>query len=117
MIGLTLTNGGSWLPDAAVAVWYATRGPLEIFSLSQGLLFACIFPFASSSGPRDWIRRINPWYTLITACTALALNVSVVITKTAALPMQGVTLVDWSPMAYFVGIGIAFWIAAVRATG
>jgi hypothetical protein len=117
MIGLTLSNGGGWLPDAGLSVWFAARGPLEIFSLSQGLLFACIFPFASTGGPRNWLRRINPWYTLLTACSALALNVSILITNTAALPKQGVTLVDWSPMAYFVAIAIAFTIAGIRSTG
>jgi hypothetical protein len=117
MMGLTLSNAGGWLPDGALAVWYVTRGPLQIFSLSQGLLFACIFPFASPGGPRDWIRRINPWYTLITACTALALNVSVVLTNTAVFPKQVVTLIDWSPMAFFLGFTVAFWIATVRATG
>jgi GAF domain len=117
VIGLTLSNAGGWLPDAGVTLWYVTRGPLQILSLSQGLLFACIFPFASSSGPRDWLRRINPWYAVVTACMALVLNVSIVITNTAALPRQAVTFIDWSPMAFFFGFTIAFWIATVRSTG
>ncbi len=117
MIGLTLSNGGGWLPDAGISVWYVARGPLEIFSLSQGLLFACIFPYVSNGGTREWIRRINPWYTLLTACVAVALNVSIAITNTAALPKQAVTLIDWSPMAYFIAIPVAFWIAGVRSAG
>jgi GAF domain len=115
--GLTLSNGGGWLPDAGVSVWYCVRGPLEIFSLSQGLLFACIFPLASSDGPRDWLRRVNPWYTLVTALAALSLNIGTLATNTAPVPKEVVTLIDWSPMAYFVAIAIAFWIAAVRSTG
>jgi GAF domain len=117
VIGLTLSNGGGWLPDAGVSVWYATRGPLEIYSLSQGLLFACIFPFASITGPRAWLQRINPWYAALTACMALVLNVNIVLTNTAALPKQAVTFINWSPMAFFFGFTIAFWIATVQATG
>ena len=117
LLGLTLATGGSWLPDPVLDVWFVLRGPLEIVSLSQGLLYACIFPFASTGGMRDALRRINPWYTLVTACGALGLSLNVLIAN--AYPDLGPvpTLIEWSPMAYFVAIAAAFWIAAANARG
>jgi hypothetical protein len=116
-LALTLTGGGAWLPDPAFAAWRLLRGPIQIFSLSQGLQYACIFPFASERGLRAWLRRINPWYALVTACAVFAF--SVWIRSPKGMPDLGglVTIVDWSPIIFIPAMAVAFGIAAAAASG
>ncbi len=117
LIAVTLTPGGAWLPDPGLVAWRVLRSPLQIFSLSQGLLYACIFPFASTRGLRATIRRINPWYTLAFACAAFALSAAIRITNRVPDVGRLVAIIEWSPLPYFVAIAVAFWIAALGASG
>ena len=116
-LALTLTGGGVWLPDPAFAAWRLLRGPLQIFSLSQGLQYACIFPFASEHGLRAWLRRINPWYALVTASAVLAFGLW--LRSPAGMPDLGLlpTIFDWSPLAFILAMAVAFGIAAAGASG
>jgi len=116
-MAVALTPGGVWLPDTAFLAWRIIRTPIQMFSLSQGMLYACIFPFASAGGVRAWLRRINPWYTLVTAAGVLVFQAYELLTN--RVPQLGMTeiIVDWSPMAYFLAIAIAFGIAAAGSAG
>lgn len=116
-MGLTLVPGATWLPDRLLLAWNIVRGPIQIFSLAQGLLFACIFPFTSERGLRRALQKINPWYALVTAVAAFGLEIwqwSVPrFPDLGALP----DLIEWSPLAYFFAIAVAFWIAGRAASG
>ena len=116
-MAVALTPGGTWLPDSAFLVWRIVREPIQIVSLSQGLLYACIFPVASAGGLRAWLRRANPWYTLLTASAVLAFEAYNLIAN--RVPQLGMTepVLDWSPMAYFLAIAVAFWIALRGSAG
>jgi len=111
LMGATLVLAGAWLPDPLFGLWHLLRSPLEILSLSQALLYACLFPRGSPSGQRAWLRAINPWYTLVTAAAALALEAW--DQSPAGLPNLGVLgpLFEWSPMLYFFAMFRAFALA------
>ena len=117
LMAVTLMPGGLWLPDPALAGWRVIRAPVQLFSLSQGLLYACIFPFASTRGLRASIRWINPWYTLVFACAAFALNATIRITHRIPDIGRLTAIIEWSPLPYFLAIAVAFWIAAIGSTG
>lgn len=116
-MALCLTPGGAWLPDSALVAWRLVRSPIQIYGLSQAVLYACIFPFASAGGLRAWLRRINPWYTFVTASAVLALNIPDYLENRILDLGRAVDVIDWSPMAYFVAIAVAFWIASSRSFG
>jgi hypothetical protein len=116
-MAIALIPGGAWLPDPWFVAWRTVRTPIQILGLSQGLLYACIFPFASAGGVRAWLRRINPWYTLFSAGSALAITIwNQTTNQTHDLGVLS-PVVDWSPMAYFVAIAAAFWIAITGSSG
>jgi hypothetical protein len=116
LMGVTLVPGGAWLPDALFALWRLLRSPLEILSLSQALLYACLFPRGSPIGQRARLRAINPWYTLVTTTAVVALEVwdqsAVGLPDLGPLP----TLVEWSPMLYFLAMFRAFALAGRDAS-
>jgi hypothetical protein len=116
-MAVALTPGGAWLPDIAFLAWRIVRTPIQMLSLSQAVLYACIFPFASAGGLRAWLRWVNPWYTLVTASAVLAFEAYSLITN--RVPQLGMTetIFDWSPMAYFLAIAIAFWISLNGSSG
>jgi hypothetical protein len=116
-MAFTLLTGGAWLPDPALLVWGIARVPIQVVSLSQGLLYACIFPYVSTRGVRAWLRWINPWYTLVFATSAMAMTVWVYLTN--SLPDLGFAtlIVSWAPLAYLAGIIVAFVVAAVSSSG
>ena len=116
-MGLTLLTGGAWLPDPVFALWYTVRAPIQIYSLSQGLAYACIFPFASAHGVRAWLRRINPWYALATAGCVLGLQIYGLIANRPVNLGAFEQIVDWSPLVFLVGIVAAFWIAVAGSSG
>jgi hypothetical protein len=117
LIGLTLTSGGHWLPEPLFRAWTSLRSPLETISLSQGLLYACIFPFASERGLRRWLLRINPWYLLFSAGSVFAILTYNQVRNAEPDLGAASTFLDWSPMAFLAAIAVAFWIAAVGSTG
>jgi hypothetical protein len=117
LIGLTLQSGGHWLPEPLFRAWTVLRSPLEIISLSQGLLYACIFPFASQRGLRRWLLRLNPWYLLLSAGSVFAVMTYIQVRNAEPDLGAASTFFDWSPMAFFVAIAVAFSIAAVGSTG
>ncbi|MGA2393798.1 MAG: GAF domain-containing protein [Candidatus Lustribacter sp.] len=116
LMGLALVPFGAWLPDALFRVANLLRGPLEILSLSQALLYACLFPAPSPSGQRARLRAINPWYTLVTATAAFVLNAG--DQSATGLPDLGplTPLVEWSPMLYFFAMFRAFALGARDAS-
>lgn len=111
LMGLALLLAGAWLPDPWYGVWHLLRGPLQIISLSQALLYACLFPAASPSGQRAWLRAINPWLTLVLVCAVLALDGW--DQSPAGIPNLGplTTIIEWSPMVYFLAMFRAFALA------
>jgi hypothetical protein len=117
LIALTMLPGGVWLPDPALAAWRVLRGPLQLAGLGQMLHFACIFPFASGRGPRAWIERLNPWYTLLAAIAGFAASAWLVTTRTqpAIGPLEPV--LDWMPIVYFPLTILAFALAVAQASG
>ena len=117
LIGLTLSSGGHWLPEPLFRVWTTLRSPLEVISLSQGLHYACIFPFASQRGLRRWLLRLNPWYLLFSAGSVFAIVAYTDIRNVEPDLGAASTFLDWSPMVFLLAIAIAFWIAAVGSTG
>jgi hypothetical protein len=116
-MAVALLPGGGWLPDTPFLVWRIARTPIQILGHSQAVLYSCIFPFASAGGLRAWLRRINPWYTLLCASTVLVLTgIDLVTNRTPDLgPFT--LVVDWSPMLYFIAVAAAFSIAARGAVG
>jgi hypothetical protein len=116
-MALTLTPGGAWLPDPEFPAWRVIRSPIQIYGLSQAVLYACIFPFASASGLRAFLRRINPWYTLVTCLAVLVFAGSDHVLGRPIDLGPAETIVDWSPMGFFAAIAAAFWIAAAGSAG
>ena len=116
-IALTMYPGGIWLPDPLLDAWRIIRSPLQVFSLAQGLLFSCIFPFASTGGVRAWLQRLNPWYAAI--CAAGAASQTLWFHFTQTLPRWGplVSVVDYLPLGFFPLIAIAFTVALRQASG
>lgn len=116
-MGVALTPGGKWLPDPVFAVWCTVRPPIEVFGLSQAVLYACIFPFASTGGVRAWIRRLNGWYTFVDAACVLGMTTSLLLTNREPYVGWAGNVVDWSPLFYFFLIAAAFWIAGRGSYG
>jgi hypothetical protein len=98
-------------------VWRVLRAPLQIYGLSQGLLFACIFPFVSQGGVRALLRRINPWYTLVAAGSAFAIAAYTRVTGRLLDPVALREAISWLPLGYFPLMFAAFALAARQSAG
>jgi hypothetical protein len=116
-IALTLLPGGAWLPDPAFVVWRGLRGLIQIYAFSQGLRYACIFPFASQGGLRAWLARINPWYTAFTL--AFFVWFTVAENTRDGIPDLGplLQIAEYSPLGLFLAIFAAFAVAVVQSRG
>lgn len=118
MLAAVMVSGGDWLPDWAFAIWRVMRYPLQIFALSQALVFACTFPFRSADGLRAAIYRINPWYALISAALGLWVSATVRITGSyPPIPSAFIDGITWMPLVFFALLIVAFSIAVRNAAG
>jgi hypothetical protein len=117
IVALTMYTGAAWLPDSLYSGWVTIRGPFQTYGISQGLLFATIFPFASSAGVRLWLRRSIIPYTILAAASSFVIDSY--ITKTGDLPQWGPLgdLIEWMPIGYFLLMFVAFGVAIRQATG
>jgi GAF domain-containing protein len=117
VVALTMYTGAAWLSDSLYAGWVLIRGPLQTYGLSQGLLFATIFPFASLTGVRLWLRRAIIPYTILAAAGAYVIDSSV--SATGDLPQWGLfgDTIEWMPIGYFLLIFVAFGVALRQASG
>jgi hypothetical protein len=111
MAATLIDEDAAWLPDPAFIAAHALRAPLQIYSFSQALAYACLFPVPAAGGVRGWLRRVNPWYALVTAATALGIEMWIRVNDRLPPSTPFNTVLQWSPIAFFPAIAVAFAVA------
>jgi hypothetical protein len=111
MAATLISDDAAWLPDPGFIAWHVLRAPVQIYSFSQALAYACMFPFPAVTGVRAWLRRINPWYALVTAGTALGVDAWTRTTDRLPPNSPFMSGLSWSPIAFFPAIAVAFAVA------